>query len=76
MVKFASILFIIWWAGFFGLFPNEATGATNGGFVGDTLNSAMLAMVEPGVAGFIYILLIMLTTLFALRITPAAILDS
>ena len=73
VVKFASILFIIWWAGFFGLFPNEATGATNGGFVGDTLNSAMLAMVEPGVAGFIYILLIMLTTLFALRITPAAI---
>lgn len=73
VVKFASILFIIWWAGFFGLFHNETTNATNGGFVGETLNSAMLAMVDAGVAGFIYVLLIILTALFALRITPAAI---
>ncbi|HEY0965237.1 MAG TPA: DNA translocase FtsK 4TM domain-containing protein [Candidatus Saccharimonadales bacterium] len=72
VVKFSSTLFVVWWSGFFGLFKNADT-TTNGGFVGDTLNSGMLSLVASGVAAFIYVLLILLTALIALRLSPATI---
>lgn len=72
VVKVASVLFIIWWSGFFGLFTN-VSGASNGGFIGDTLNSGVLSLVASGVAAFLYGLLILLTTLFILRLSPATI---
>jgi hypothetical protein len=43
------------------------SGANSGGFVGDLVNSGMLALVNSGVAAFIYVLLIIITTLFILR---------
>lgn len=72
VMKLASVIFIVWWSGFFGLFTNDA-GVSGGGFIGDTLNSGVLSLVESGVAAFLYILLILLTTLFVLRLSPATI---
>lgn len=63
VMKFATVLFIVWWAGLFGL-------GENGGWVGENLNSAMLALVDKPVAGFIYVLLILVTMLFVFRASP------
>jgi S-DNA-T family DNA segregation ATPase FtsK/SpoIIIE len=72
VVKFATVLLIIWFAGLFGLMKNS-DGHTTGGFIGDTVNSAMLALVNSGVAAFIYVLLIIVTALFVLRISPITV---
>ncbi|MCB9819919.1 DNA translocase FtsK 4TM domain-containing protein [Candidatus Nomurabacteria bacterium] len=72
-MKFASILLVLWFAGLFGLL--ETNGIKNGGMLGDTLNGGMLAMVAPGIAAFLYLLLIALTTIFVLRISPSSIFE-
>ena len=72
--KFAAVVLIVWWAGLFGLLRADANQTTTGGFVGDTLNSGTLALVDKGVAAFVYILFILLTTLFVLRISPIELL--
>lgn len=72
VMRFATALTIVWVAGLFGLMKNEA-GQTTGGFVGDGINSAMLALVDSGVAAFIYVLLIIITALFVLRVSPFAV---
>ncbi len=69
IVKFATALLIVWVAGLFGLMTND-TGKTTGGIVGDGVNHVILALVNSGVAAFIYILLIIITALFVLRISP------
>lgn len=69
VVKFAAILVIVWFASLFGLMKNGA-GEPTGGFVGNTVNSGVLALVETGIAAFIYILLILITALFMLRVSP------
>lgn len=74
VVKFASVLLILWSAGLFGLIKQE-NGFSRGGFIGDTLNSAMLSLVEGGVAAFVYTVLIMLTILFVFRLSPATIIS-
>jgi S-DNA-T family DNA segregation ATPase FtsK/SpoIIIE len=71
-VKMGTFLTIAWFAGLFGLMK-DATGKSDGGFVGDTVNSGMLALVSPGIAAFIYIVFIFLTLLFTLRISPFAV---
>ena len=73
-VKFASTLALVWFSGLFGLFKSS-DGTTTGGFIGDTANSGMLAMVNPGVAAFLYILLILITAIFIIRVSPAAIIS-
>lgn len=72
VMKFATALMIVWAAGLFGLMKNDA-GQTTGGFVGDAVNSAMLALVDGGVAAFVYVLLIVITALFVLRVSPFAV---
>ncbi len=72
VMKLATAVELIWVAGLFGLLKN-AEGTTTGGFVGDTVNSGMSQLVEPGVAAFIYIILILLTALFITRTSPFAI---
>ena len=72
VMRFATALTIVWVAGLFGLMKNDA-GQTTGGFVGDGINSAMLALVDSGVAAFIYVLLIIITALFVLRVSPFAV---
>ncbi len=72
VMKLATTLLIVWFAGLFGLMKNSA-GQTTGGFVGIAVNSGMLAMVNTGVAVFIYVLLILITTLFVVRVSPFAV---
>jgi len=74
VIKPASVLLIVELSGLFGLMKDDLA-KSHGGFVGDTLNSAMLAMVDSGVAAFVYVLLILITLLFVLRLTPKAIVE-
>ncbi len=59
---------VLWFAGLFGLLGTA--GNQTGGFLGKTLNDGVLALVDSGVAIFIYILLILLTSLFIIRVSP------
>ncbi len=68
VMKFASIVTIIWFSGLFGLFRKPGEVST-GGVIGDLLNSAMAGLVNVPVAVFIYVLLIVVTGLFVLRLT-------
>jgi S-DNA-T family DNA segregation ATPase FtsK/SpoIIIE len=74
VVKFATTLLIIWLAGLCGL-AKDAQGKATGGFVGDMANGMMLSLVEGGVAAFIYVLFIIITTLFVLRISPITVIS-
>lgn len=59
---------VLWFAGLFGLLG--ASDHHNGGFFGTTLNNGVLALVDSGVAIFLYVLLILLTSLFIVRVSP------
>ena len=72
VMKFATALLILWFSGLFGLM-SDGNGKTTGGFAGDMLNSGVLSLVDRGVAVFIYLLLIILTTLFVVRVSPVTI---
>lgn len=75
MMKFGIALLIVWFAGIFGLM-NDARGQATGGWVGRVLNdNVMLPMVSETVAGFIYTLLILVTTLYVLRLSPFAVIS-
>lgn len=74
VMKFAAVLLVVEFAGLFGLM-HDAEGATSGGAIGDFVNSGMLGLVDSGVAAFIYVLFIVLTLLFVLRVTPKTIID-
>lgn len=72
VVKFASFLTIVWFSGLFGLLRDTPV-APAGGFVGDLVNSGMSQLVNNGVAAFIYILLLLITALFVLSISPKSV---
>ena len=73
IMKLATVLSLVWFAGLFGLLK-AADGKTTGGAIGDFVNnSAMLMLVDRGVAAFVYILLILITALFILRVSPITI---
>jgi len=72
VVKLATALLIVWFAGLFGLMKNDL-GKPTGGFIGETVNSAMLSLVNTGVAAFIYVLLVIITALFVLRVSPITV---
>jgi len=71
VMKLATGVELVWFSGLFGLL--KSAGKTTGGFVGDLANSGMLLLVNAGVAAFVYILLILITALFILRISPFTI---
>jgi len=71
-VKLGVVLGILWFSGLFGLL-RDSSGKGDGGFVGDAINSIMLGLVSSAIAAFIYIILIFLTLLFTLRISPFAV---
>ena len=75
MVWIASTLMIIWFAGAFGI-PTIGEASPTGGILGEFLNKAITQLVEPGVAIFIYIVLILVTVLFVLAKTPLALFKS
>lgn len=70
-LKLAAVLMVLWFAGLFGLLRRGS--AATGGVMGDLLNRAMLALVDRPVGVFVYILLIGLTLLFVLRVSPMAL---
>jgi hypothetical protein len=70
VMKIATALLIIWLSGLFGLIPETPN---HGGWVGEQVNAAMLSLVDGPVAGFIYVLLILVTTLFVIRVSPITI---
>ena len=72
VMKAATALSLVWFAGLFGLLKN-ADGKTTGGYIGDTVNSGMLMLVNSGLAAFVYVLLILITALFILRVSPITI---
>jgi S-DNA-T family DNA segregation ATPase FtsK/SpoIIIE len=72
IMKFAVAVSLVWFAGLFGLLKN-ADGKTTGGFVGELANSGMLLLVNAGVAAFVYVLLIIITALFIVRVSPITI---
>jgi S-DNA-T family DNA segregation ATPase FtsK/SpoIIIE len=71
VTKFATTMLIVWFAGLFGLM--KSNGEPTGGFIGNVANGAMLAMVDSGVGAFIYVLLIIVTALFVLRVSPITV---
>jgi len=75
VMKLATAVELVWFAGLFGLLTN-ADGKTTGGFVGDTVNSGMLMLANSGLAAFIYVVLILLTALFITRTSPFTIIKS
>ncbi len=74
VMKLATITSIVWFAALFGLLKNEA-GKTTGGFVGDLVNKVGLTLVDSGVAAFIYVLLIIITVLFIVRVSPFTVIS-
>lgn len=75
MTKLSTGLLVVWCAGFFGLMQ-DSDGDYTGGWVGSTLNdTVMLPMVSPTVAGFIYVVLIIITILFVLRVSPFTVIS-
>jgi len=72
VVKLATTLLIIWFSGLFDLM-HDSSGRATGGAIGTLLNSGTLALVNSGVAMFIYVLLIIITTLFVLRVSPITV---
>ena len=65
-VYFASILMILWLSGIAAIWQN-------GGIVGSWLNSLFTNVLSQGVVIFIYIVLIFITTLFILQLSPVTL---
>ena len=75
VVYIATALLVAWCAGLFGLFHNSQ-GDTTGGWLGDVLNDhAMLMMVDSTVGVFVYALLVVITVLFVLRVSPITVIS-
>ena len=72
VMKFATASAIIWFAALFGI-PENADGTHTGGYIGDSINNLVLHQLDPTVAAFVYILLITITLLFILRVSPFTI---
>ncbi|HSW92324.1 MAG TPA: DNA translocase FtsK 4TM domain-containing protein, partial [Patescibacteria group bacterium] len=68
MTKFSAILIVVWMSGLTGLF-RTANEPSTGGAIGDGLNNAMLALVNMPIAVFVYLLFIVITGIFFLRVS-------
>ena len=73
LIKFASGLMLIWFAGLFGLMKDHSGKAT-GGELGRVMNDyVMLPLVDSTIAAFLYILLILITALFITKVSPITV---
>ncbi len=73
IMRFATGLMVLWFAGLFGLMKDHM-GKPTGGWFGEVLNNyIMLPMVDSTIAAFLYVLLIMITTLFVVRVSPVTV---
>jgi S-DNA-T family DNA segregation ATPase FtsK/SpoIIIE len=69
VMKLATVSAVLWFSSLFGLL-RTGSGTTTGGFIGDLINSGMLKLVNSSIAAFVYVLLIIITILFILRVSP------
>ena len=68
----ASFLMVAWLSGICGI-PTFGQENPTGGVVGEGLNNLMTQILDKGVVVFIYVLLIFLTGIFILSISPASV---
>ena len=68
----ASILMVAWLAGIFGI-PTIGLKNPTGGILGEGLNSLAVQILDKGVVFFVYAVLIFLTGIFILSISPASV---
>lgn len=73
VMKFATVLLLVWVAGLSGLLFKTVEGEALGGWVGNNMNELMAQLVDGPVAGFVYVILILVTLLFLFRASPIAI---
>lgn len=73
-MQLGAALLIIWLAGLFGLMT-DSSGNTTGGLLGQSINNITSMFFNISVSAFIYILLIIITILFVLRISPMTIIN-
>lgn len=71
-VKIGVFAEVLWLSGLSGLFRTQNNDPA-GGWLGGVANSITLGLVDKPIAIFIYILLLIITTLFVLRISPNTI---
>lgn len=71
-VWIASVLLVIWAAGVTGI-PTIGQEHPTGGVVGEWLNKMVTQILNPGVAVFIYVVLIFLTGIFILQTNPITV---
>ena len=72
VVWIASILMVLWASGIMGI-PTIGQENPTGGVIGEALNKVAVQILEPGVAVFLYIVLIFITALFILQVSPATV---
>lgn len=72
VMKVATALLIVWFAGIFGLIEGKPS---RGGWIGDNLNQMVASLVDKPVAAFLYVLLIVITVLFVLRVSPVTLIS-
>ena len=72
VVWIASILMIFWASGIMGI-PTIGQENPTGGVLGEALNKVAVQILEPGVAVFLYIVLIFITALFILQVSPVQV---
>ena len=68
----AAFLMIVWAAGVTGI-PTIGQANPTGGILGEWLNNFVVQILNPGVAVFIYIVLIFITAIFILQTNPATV---
>ena len=71
-VWIASFLMICWMAGVMGI-PTIGQENPTGGVLGAGFNTVAIQILEPGVAVFIYVVLIFITALFILQVSPITV---
>ncbi|MDO4967621.1 MAG: DNA translocase FtsK [Candidatus Saccharibacteria bacterium] len=69
---FASIIMVAWLAGIFGV-PTIGEPNPTGGILGESLNSVATQILDKGVVFFLYAVLIFITGIFILSISPASV---
>lgn len=82
VVSIATVLLVAWVSALLHLFvarPKEmalAVTGVGGGFLGWLVDQAFLAMLSPVVSGFVLGVLILVTILFVLRVSPSTLIDA
>ncbi len=76
VVWIAGFLMIFWVAGMTGIPSIGKTGELSGGVVGEWMNGIVTQILAPGVAVVIYIVLILITGMFIMQMTPAMAMEA